>query len=81
VSENRFHARQAATALLKIAKTTSDREISAGAVRASADPKDQVGELPHEVSVKPPDVQTDELCHCQPSIVASDRHGAFNQTR
>jgi hypothetical protein len=56
VSENRFHARQAAAALLKMAKATSDPEIAAGLVRVAADLKDQAGELPPEVSVRPPDV-------------------------
>ena len=43
---NRFHARQAALALLKMAKTTSDPKIAAGLVEAAADLKDQAGELP-----------------------------------
>jgi hypothetical protein len=51
VSNNRFHARQAALALLKMAKTTSDPKIAAGLVDAAADLKDQAGELPPGVSV------------------------------
>jgi hypothetical protein len=58
VPENRFHAREAAAALLKMAKTTSDPDLAARAVRVAADLKDQAGELPPKVSVKPPDVQT-----------------------
>jgi hypothetical protein len=58
VPENRFHARQAAAALLKMAKITSDRDIAASLVRVAADLRDQAGELPPEVSLKPPDVQT-----------------------
>jgi hypothetical protein len=44
--ESRYHARQAAAALLKMAKTTSDPRIVAGLVEAAADLKDQAGELP-----------------------------------
>jgi hypothetical protein len=46
VSENRFHARQAALALLKMAKTTSDPKVAAGLIEIAADLKDQAGELP-----------------------------------
>jgi len=60
VSKNRFHARQAAVALLKMAKTTTDPDLAANFVRVAADLKDQVGELPPATSVKPPDVQTEE---------------------
>ncbi len=60
MSENRFHTRQAAFALLKMAKTTSDPDLAACLVRAAADLKDQAGELPPELSLKPPDVQTDD---------------------
>jgi hypothetical protein len=49
VSHNSYHARQAAAALLKMAKL----------VEAAANLKDQVGEVPQQVSVKPPDVQID----------------------
>ena len=57
VSKNRFHARQAAAALLKMAKTTTDPDMAANLVRVAANLKDQVGELPPATSVKPPDVQ------------------------
>jgi hypothetical protein len=57
VSENRYYARQAAAALLQMAKTTSDPAISAGLIEAAAKLKDQAGELPPSVSVKAPDVQ------------------------
>jgi hypothetical protein len=60
VSHIRFHARQAAVALLKMAKTTTDPRIAAGLLEAAADLKDQAGELPQPISVRPPDVQTEE---------------------
>ncbi len=59
MAENRIHARRAAAALLKMAKTTSDPKVAAGLVEAAADLKDQAGELPPAISVKPPDVQTE----------------------
>ena len=59
VGESRFHARQAAAALLKMAKATSDPSVAAGLIEAAADLKDQVGQLPLPVSTKPPDVQTE----------------------
>ena len=57
VSENRYHVRQAAAALLQMAKTTSDPAIAAGLIEAAAKLKDQAGELPPPVSTKAPDVQ------------------------
>jgi hypothetical protein len=42
VSSNRFHARQAAAALLKMAQATSDRAIAAGLIEAAANLNDQV---------------------------------------
>jgi hypothetical protein len=59
VSEHRFHARQAALALLKMAMTTSDPKVAAGLIEAAADLKDQAGELPPSLSPKAPDVQTE----------------------
>jgi hypothetical protein len=60
VSQIRLHARQAAAALLKMARTTSDPELAARLVEAAADLKDQAGELPPaSVSPKAPDVQTE----------------------
>jgi hypothetical protein len=50
VAENRFHARQAAAALLKMAKSTSDPKVAAGLVDVAADLKDQAGELPPPVT-------------------------------
>jgi hypothetical protein len=61
VSQLRFHARQAAAALLKMAKTTSDADLAAYAVRIAADIKDQAGELAPDASLRPPDVKTHEL--------------------
>lgn len=57
MSVNRYHARQAAAALLKMAQATSNQDIAAGLIRAAAELKDQAGELPPLVSVKAPDVQ------------------------
>ena len=57
VSKNRYHAREAAAALLKMAKTTSDPAVAAGLIEAAAKLKDEAGELPPPVSVKAPDVQ------------------------
>jgi hypothetical protein len=57
VSKNRYHAREAAAALLKMAKTTSDTAVAAGLTKAAANLKDQAGELPPPASAKAPDVQ------------------------
>ena len=59
MSENRYHARKAAAALLKMAKTTSDPAIAAGLIEAAAKLKDEAGELPPPVSAKAPGVQTE----------------------
>jgi len=59
MSNNRYHARQAAAALLKMAKATSNQEVAAGLIEAAADLKEQAGELPPPLSAKTPDVQTD----------------------
>jgi len=60
VSANRFHARQAAVALLKMAKTTSDKDLAANLVRVAADLKEQAGELPPRLKAEPPGVQAEE---------------------
>jgi len=60
VSENRFHTRQAAAALLKMAQSTTDPRVAAGLVEAAADLKDQAGELPPMTTAKAPDVQREE---------------------
>ena len=57
VSENRYHTRQAAAALLKMAKTTSDPGVAARLVEAAADLKEQAGELPVAASPHAPDVK------------------------
>jgi hypothetical protein len=57
VSQNRYHAREAAAALIKIAKATSDPAVAAGLIEAAAKLKDAAGELPPPVSVEAPDVQ------------------------
>jgi hypothetical protein len=46
VSKLRFHAREAAAALLKMAKTTSDPKVAAGLIDAAASLKEKAGELP-----------------------------------
>ena len=57
MSENRYHAREAAAALLKLAKTTSNPAVAAGLIEAAANLKDRIGELPPPGSAKAPDVQ------------------------
>jgi hypothetical protein len=59
VSKLRFHAREAAAALLKMARATSDPKIAAGLVNAAASLKEQAGELPVPISPKAPDIQTE----------------------
>jgi len=61
VSRQHFHTREAAAALLKMAKTTSDPDLAAGFVQAAADLKDQIGELPSSISTNAPDVQSDSV--------------------
>jgi len=58
MQENRYHTRQAAAALLKMAKSTTDPNVAAGLINAAADLKDQVGELPP--SAKPKDIITEQ---------------------
>ena len=60
MSENHFHTRQAALALLKMAKTTTDPKVAAGLVNAAADLKDQVGELPPAVSLESKDTLNEQ---------------------
>ena len=45
MSKNRYHAREAAAALLKMAKAASDPAVAAGLIEAAAKLKDEVGEL------------------------------------
>jgi hypothetical protein len=59
MSENHYHTRQAAAALLKMAKSTSNPEIAAGLIRAAADLKEQAGELPTPGTLKPKDILTE----------------------
>jgi hypothetical protein len=54
--ENRYHTRQAAAALLKMAKSTSNPEVAAALITAAADLKDQVGELPTSGMLKSKDI-------------------------
>ncbi len=46
LSRLQYFAREAAAALLKMAKTTSNPEVAAGLVQRAADLKDRAGELP-----------------------------------
>jgi hypothetical protein len=57
VSQNHFHAREAAVALLKMAKAISDPRIAAGLIEAAAALKEQAGELPPPIGDEPADVQ------------------------
>jgi hypothetical protein len=52
VSKLRFHAREAAAALLKMAKITSDPKVVAGLIDFASSLKEQAGELPIPVSRK-----------------------------
>jgi hypothetical protein len=57
VSRNRYHARQAAVALLNMAKSTSDSTVAAALVELAAQLKEQAGDLPPPVTQRAPDVQ------------------------
>lgn len=59
MTETRYHARRAAAALLKMAKTTSDPNVAARLVEIAADLKDQAGELPPPLSLGRPEVKTE----------------------
>jgi hypothetical protein len=59
LARERFHARRAAAALLKMAKLASDPDLAAKLVTGAANLKEQAGELPPPVSIKPPGVQMD----------------------
>jgi hypothetical protein len=58
--ENHLHTRQAAAALLKMAKNTTDPKVAAGLINAAADLKDQVGELPLPAPLKSKDIITEQ---------------------
>jgi hypothetical protein len=58
VSQNRFHTLQAAAALLKMAKVTTDPGVAAKLVEAAAELRDQADELPPPA--KPPNVLMEE---------------------
>jgi len=60
VSQSHFHIRQAAAALLRMAKTTTDPKVAAGLVVAAAALKDQAGELTPPISPKPPEIRTEQ---------------------
>jgi hypothetical protein len=58
MAQNRFHTRQAAAALLKMAQATSDPNVATRLIEAAADLQEQAGELPSPTSPKAPDIQT-----------------------
>lgn len=60
MTQNHYHARLAAAALLKMAKAASDPAFVAEVVEAAANLKEQVGELPAPDIPKAPDVETEE---------------------
>jgi hypothetical protein len=60
VSKNHYHAREAAAALLRMAKATSDPAVAAGLIEAAAKLKDEAGELSPPMSAKAPDVQPED---------------------
>lgn len=59
MAQNSFHTRQAAAALLKLAKATSDPNIAARLVEAAANLQEQAGELPPPTNSKAPDIQSE----------------------
>jgi hypothetical protein len=59
MSNNRYHARQAAVALLKMATATSDQDIAARLVDAASNLKEQAGELPPQIAPTAPDMPTE----------------------
>ncbi len=54
MSNNRYHAREAAAALLKMAQTTSDPAVAVSLVDAAIQLKEQAGELPPPATQEPP---------------------------
>jgi hypothetical protein len=60
VSKNQYHAREAAAALLRMAKATSDPAVAAGLIEAAAKIRDEAGELSPPMSAKAPDVQPED---------------------
>jgi hypothetical protein len=57
VYKNRLHARQAALALLMMAKPTSDAKLAAHLIDLAAN---QAGDLPPRLNTEPPGEPTDE---------------------
>lgn len=55
--QNRYYAREAAAALLKMAQMTSDPNIAAALIQIAASLKEQIGELPPSVTQRAPDVR------------------------
>ena len=55
--QDRYYAREAAAALLKMAQMTSDPNIAAALIQIAASLKEQIGELPPPVTHRAPDVR------------------------
>jgi len=60
VSKNQYHAREAAAALLRMAKATADPAVAAGLIEAAAKIRDEASELSPPMSAKAPDVQPED---------------------
>jgi hypothetical protein len=77
VSRNRYHARQAAVALLNMAKSTSDPTVAAALVELAAQLKEQAGDLPPPVTQQAPDVQPIEpVTMPQEPVPSADASGS-----
>jgi hypothetical protein len=77
VSRNRYHARQAAVALLHMAKSTSDPTVAAALVELAAQLKEQAGDLPPPVTQPAPDVQPIEpVTMPQEPVPSADASGS-----
>jgi hypothetical protein len=59
MTKNGFHTRQAAAALLKMARATSDPNVAARLVDAAVELQEQAGELRPPRSPKTPRIQTE----------------------
>ncbi len=59
MAKNRFHTREAAATLLKMARAASDPGVAARLIEAAADLQERAGELPPPTNPKAPDIQTE----------------------
>jgi hypothetical protein len=77
VSRNRYHAPQAAVALLHMAKSTSDSTVAAALIELAAQLKEQAGDLPPPVTQQAPDVQPIEpVTMPQEPVPSADASGS-----